>query len=99
MSKVRVQLFGRLGINLGSELLLDIKEKQPSIREVIEVLIQKDPSLKDILLAKNELSQGTILLLNGHAVNRAGAGLDTKLNTADKLTVDRLGFIEIVGGG
>ncbi len=99
MSKVRVQLFGRLGINLGSELLLDIKEKHPSIREVIEILIQKDPSLKDILLTKNELSQGTILLINGHAVNRTEAGLDTKLSASDKLTVDRLGFIEIVGGG
>ncbi|NHJ00782.1 MAG: hypothetical protein EAX86_01515 [Candidatus Heimdallarchaeota archaeon] len=99
MSKVRVQLFGRLGKNLGSELLIETKNKQTSIREVIEILIQRDPGLKDFLLSNDELSRGTILLINGHALDRSKAGLNTKLNDTDRVIIDCLGFIEIVGGG
>jgi hypothetical protein len=100
MIKIRIQLFGRLGVNLGSEVMLEFPNS-PTIFEVIQLLILKDPSLESLLLKNNELSQGTILLINGHVIDRSKntLGLKTKLSQKDQITVDRLGFLEIVGGG
>jgi hypothetical protein len=100
MIRLQIQLFGRLGVNLGQKLDLEFKNS-PTIREVIQSLIEKDPTLKHLLIRNNDLSQGTILLLNGHVIDRSrtGLGLNTKLTPKDQLTVDRLGFLEIVGGG
>ncbi len=99
MTKLQVQLFGQLGANLGSDLELDFVEKEPTIREVIKILIQKDPCLESLLLRGNDLRRGTILLINGHVIDRSEWGLDRKLNAQDRVTVDRLGFLPIVGGG
>ncbi len=98
MIKLRIQLFGRLGVNLGSNLEITF-EKEPTIREVISILIQRDPSLEKILLKNKELNPGTILLINGHSINRSESGLDNILNSEDSMTFDQLGFLEIVGGG
>lgn len=100
MIKLQIQLFGRLGVNLGSKVDLEF-EKSPNIREVIQVLIEKDPTLESLLIRNNDISQGTILLLNGHVIDRSKSslGLNTQLTPKDRLTVDRLGFLEIVGGG
>ncbi len=100
MIKLQIQLFGRLGVNLGSKVDLEF-QKSPTIREVIQSLIKKDPTLKSLLIRNNDLNRGTILLLNGHIIDRSetSLGLDTKLTPKDRLTVDRLGFLEIVGGG
>ena len=97
--KINVQLFGKLGVNLGSEVELELLTENPSIRDVILLLVKKDPSLKSQLLKHDEISQGTILLINGHGVNRSTTGLDTTLVSQDRITVDRIGFLEIVGGG
>ncbi|MFX0171239.1 MAG: MoaD/ThiS family protein [Candidatus Hodarchaeota archaeon] len=96
--KLRVQLFGRLGTNLGSDIELEFSV-EPTIRNVIQILIKKDPILESMLLKNNNLSPGTILLINGHPINRSELGLDKILKTRDKITLDRLGFLEIVGGG
>ena len=96
---IRVQLFGKLGVNLGSEVEVELLNDKPTIRDVISKLIDKDPSLDSLLLKRNEISQGTILLLNGHGVNKSTTGLDTLLVTQDRITIDRIGFLEIVGGG
>ncbi|MHA2224491.1 MAG: MoaD/ThiS family protein [Candidatus Hodarchaeales archaeon] len=98
MMKLQVQLFGRLGANLGSDILLEFSE-QPTIRKVIQTLIQKDPSLTELLLKNNELSNGTILLVNGHIVDRSTYGMERELKTKDRMTIDRLVFLETVGGG
>ncbi|MFX0182456.1 MAG: MoaD/ThiS family protein [Candidatus Hodarchaeota archaeon] len=98
MMKLRVQLFGRLGTNLGSDIELEFPV-EPTIREVIQILVKKDPILESMLLKNDNLNPGTILLINGHAINRSESGLDKILNTRDKVTLDRLGFLEIVGGG
>ena len=97
--KIRIQLFGKLGVNLGSEVELELLNENPSIRDVISLLIKKDPSLKVVLLKHDEISKGTILLINGHGVNRSTTGLDTLLISQDRITIDRIGFLEIVGGG
>ncbi|MHA1946370.1 MAG: MoaD/ThiS family protein [Candidatus Hodarchaeales archaeon] len=97
--KIRVQLFGKLGVNLGSEVELELLNENPTIRDVISLLIEKDPSLNLVLLKHDEISQGTILLINGHGVNRSTTGLDTLLVSKDRITIDRIGFLEIVGGG
>ena len=97
--KIRIQLFGKLGVNIGSEVELELLNEKPSIRDVISLLIKKDPSLKVVLLKHDEISQGTILLINGHGVNRSTTGLDTLLISQDRITIDRIGFLEIVGGG
>ena len=99
MTKLQVQLFGKLGANLGSDLELNFIEKEPTIRKVIKILIQKDPRLESLLLRGNDLRRGTILLINGHVVDRSEWGLDRKLSAQDRVTVDRLGFLPIVGGG
>ncbi|MCK5603779.1 MoaD/ThiS family protein [Candidatus Pacearchaeota archaeon] len=99
MTKLQVQLFGKLGANLGSDLELNFIEKVPTIRKVIKILIQKDPRLESLLLRGNDLRRGTILLINGHVVDRSEWGLDRKLSAQDRVTVDRLGFLPIVGGG
>ncbi len=65
MTKLQVQLFGKLGVNLGSDLELNFIEKEPTIRKVIKILIQKDPCLESLLLRGNDLRRGTILLING----------------------------------
>ncbi len=100
MIRIQIQLFGRLGVNLGSEIILEFSNS-PTIHEVIQSLILKYPTLESLLLKNNELSQGTILLINGHVIDRSkkNLGLKTKLNQKDQLTVDRLGFLEMVGGG
>ena len=98
MIKLRIQLFGQLGANLGSDIELNFSE-DPTIREVIQTLIQKDPPLNALLLKNHDLSHGTILLINGHIINRSNSGLDTKLTSSDRMTVDRLGFLQVVGGG
>ena len=98
MMRLRVQLFGRLGANLGSNIEFEF-ENEPTIRKVINKLIQKDPSLKSLLLKKDRLSLGTILLINGHIVDKSETGLDRRLRTKDRVTIDALGFLEIVGGG
>ena len=97
--KVKVQLYGRLSTNLGSNIELEILKQNPTINDVISLLIQKDPSLKNLLLKNNKLHQATILLINGHVVDRTTTGLDMHLNDQDQVTVDRIGFLEIVGGG
>jgi molybdopterin converting factor small subunit len=99
--KLQIQLFGRLGGNLGSEIVLEFAEisDTPTIRDVIRILIQKDPSLEPLLLRNEDLNPGTILLVNGHVLDRSKAGLDTQLKPQDTIIVDRLGFLEIVGGG
>ena len=97
--KIHVQLFGKLGVNLGSDVELELLDENPSIRDVLSLLIKKDPSLKSLLLKHDKISQGTILLINGHGVNRSTTGLDTTLVFQDRITVDRIGFLEIVGGG
>jgi len=97
--KICVQLFGKLGVNLGSEVELELLNENPTIRDVISLLIKKDPSLNLVLLKHDEISQGTILLINGHGVNRSTTGLDTLLISQDRITIDRIGFLEIVGGG
>ncbi len=97
--KIHVQLFGKLGANLGSEIELEILDKEPTIQDVVNTLIQKDPDLKLLLLNHEKLHQATILLVNGHVVNRSTTGLDTILNSKDHVRVDRIGFLEIVGGG
>jgi len=100
MVSIQIDLYGRLGINLGSKINLDFLENtNPTIRHVIARLIEMDPFLKDILLKNDELSQGTILLVNGHILNRSELGMDTPLEKEDHITVDKLGFLEIVGGG
>jgi hypothetical protein len=96
---VPVQLFGKLGANLGTKTEIEIFKDKPTIRDVIEILINQDPSLKPLLLKKNRLHQATILLINGHIIDRSENVLDTVLDISDKLIVDRLGFLEIVGGG
>jgi hypothetical protein len=98
MINLRIQLFGRLGVNLGSNLEITFNN-EPTIRDVINELINLDPSLRDTLLKNDELSTGTILLINGHIVNRSALGLETKLNSQDQMIIDQLGFLEIVGGG
>ncbi len=97
--KIHVQLFGKLGVNLGSEVELELLIENPSIRDFISLLIKKDPSLNSLLLKHDKLSPGTILLINGHGVNRSTTGLDTPLISQDRITIDRIGFLEIVGGG
>ncbi|PWI48199.1 hypothetical protein CEE45_07780 [Candidatus Heimdallarchaeota archaeon B3_Heim] len=97
--KIHVQLFGKLGVNLGSEIELEILDKEPTIRDVVNTLIQKDPDLKSLLLDHKKLHQATILLVNGHVVNRSTTRLDTILTSKDRVRVDRIGFLEIVGGG
>lgn len=100
MVSIQINLYGRLGTNLGTNIKLDFLENtSPTIRHVITKLIEMDPILKDILLKNDKLSQGTILLINGHIMNRSELGLDTPLKEEDHITVDKLGFIEIVGGG
>lgn len=98
---LQIQLFGRLGVNLGSKLVLEFPEisESPTIRDVIRILTQKDPSLESLLLRNEDLNPGTILLVNGHILDRSEAGLDTPLNPQDTITVDSLGFLEVVGGG
>ena len=97
--KIHVQLFGKLGARLGSEIELEILGNEPTIRDVINILIQKDPNLKSLLLDHEKLHQATILLVNGHVVNRSTTGVDTILTSKDRVRVDRIGFLEIVGGG
>ncbi|MHA1994737.1 MAG: hypothetical protein ACW97Z_09365 [Candidatus Hodarchaeales archaeon] len=97
--KIFVQLFGKLGANLGSEIELEILDENPTIRDIVYMLIQKDPDLKTLILDHDRLHQATILLVNGHVVNQTKTGLDMILNTKDQLRVDRIGFLEIVGGG
>ncbi len=98
MMKLQVRLFGRLGANLGSNVEFEFLEV-PTIRKVIHALVQKDPSLESLLLKNNKLNHGTVLLVNGHIVDRSKSVLDLRLSTKDRVTVDRLGFLEIVGGG
>ncbi len=98
MIKLQIQLFGYLGVNLGSYIELEFSQ-DPTIREVIHKLIQKDPPLKTLLLKNNDLSHGTILLINGHIIDRSRSGLETILRSEDRVTVDRLGFLQVVGGG
>lgn len=99
MIKLRVQLFGQLGANIGSDVELRFMEKEPTLREVIQMLIKKDPHLEPLLLKGNDLRRGTILLVNGHVVDRSEWGLDKSLSTQDRVTIDYLGFLPIVGGG
>jgi molybdopterin converting factor small subunit len=99
MTKLRIQLFGRLSANLGSDIELRFMEKKSTLREVIKLLIKKDPHLEPLLLKENNIKRGTILLLNGHIVDRSEWGLDKSLNTHDRVTIDQLGFLPIVGGG
>ncbi|MHA2346325.1 MAG: hypothetical protein ACXACP_06370, partial [Candidatus Hodarchaeales archaeon] len=87
------------GANLGAKTEIEILKDKATIRDVIEILINQDPSLKPLLLKKNRLHQATILLINGHIIDRSENVLDTVLDISDKLIVDRLGFLEIVGGG
>ena len=97
--KIKVQLYGRLCANLGSIVELEIPNSKPTLNDVISQLIKNDPSLERYLLNQGRLHQATILLLNGHIVDRSKRGLDTILTTQDQVTVDRIGFLEIVGGG
>jgi molybdopterin converting factor small subunit len=97
--KIYVQLFGKLGANLGSEIELDILNENPTIRDVVNMLIQKDPNLKSLILNHDRLHQATILLVNGHVLNQTINGLDMILDSKDRIRVDRIGFLEIVGGG
>ncbi|MFX0016716.1 MAG: MoaD/ThiS family protein [Promethearchaeota archaeon] len=97
--KLRIQLFGQLGANLGSNIELRFNEKEPTLREVIEMLIKKDEKLESLLLKGNDLKHGTILLVNGHIVDRSQWGLDESLKHRDHVTIDQLGFLPIVGGG
>jgi molybdopterin converting factor small subunit len=99
MMKLRIQLFGQLGANLGSDIELRFIERKPTLREVINILIKKDPQLEPLLLRGNNLKRGTILLINGHVVDRSEWGLDTNLSTQDRVIIDQLGFLPIVGGG
>lgn len=99
MIKLRVQLFGQLGANIGSDVELRFIEKEPTLCEVIQILIKKDPHLEPLLLRGNDLRRGTILLVNGHVVDRSKWGLDKSLSTQDRVTIDHLGFLPIVGGG
>jgi molybdopterin converting factor small subunit len=98
MTKLRIQLFGQLGANIGSDIELELPQN-PTLREVIKILIQKDPCLESLLLRGNDLRRGTILLINGHVIDRSERGLDRKLSAQDRVIVDRLGFLPIVGGG
>ncbi|UCG02245.1 MAG: MoaD/ThiS family protein [Candidatus Heimdallarchaeota archaeon] len=98
MTKLRIQLFGQLGSNLGSDIELEFRKKEPTLREVIKILIKKDPQLKP-LLRGNNLKRGIILLVNGHIVDRSEWGLDKNLSTQDSVIIDQLGFLPIVGGG
>ena len=97
--KIHVQLFGKLGVNLGSDVELELPNENPSIRDLVSLLIKKDPSLNSLLLKHDKISQGTILLINGHGVNRSTTELDTPLISQDRITIDRIGFLEIIGGG
>ena len=97
--KINVQLFGKLGAKLGAEVELEILDEKPTIRDVVNLLIQKDPNLKSLILDREQLHQATILLVNGHVVNQANTGLDMVLTAKDQVRVDRIGFLEIVGGG
>lgn len=99
MTKLRIQLFGQLGANLGSDIELKFLEREPTLREVIKILIKKDPRLEPLLLRGNNLKRGTILLVNGHVVDRSEWGLDKSLSTQDRVIIDQLGFLPIVGGG
>ncbi|MHA1974648.1 MAG: MoaD/ThiS family protein [Candidatus Hodarchaeales archaeon] len=100
MISIQIDLYGRLGINLGSQIILEFKDKYKlTLRQIISKLIQLDPTLKLILLNNKELRQGTILLVNGHAIDRSNFGLDTPITEGDRITIDKLGFLEIVGGG
>ena len=96
---VQIQLFGKLGATLGVETEIEILKEKPTIKDLIEVLINLDPSLEKLLLKHNRLHQATILLINGHMVDRSENILDKIIKTDDKLMVDRIGFLEIVGGG
>ncbi len=97
--KINVQLFGKLGANLGSNVEVEILDKNPTLRDVVNKLIEKDPGLKDLILDRERLHQATILLVNGHVANQTKTGLDMTLTSEDHVRVDRIGFLEIVGGG
>ncbi len=99
MTKLRIQLFGQLGANLGSDIELKFIEREPTLREVLKILIKKDPQLEPLLLRGNNLKRGTILLVNGHVVDRSEWGLDKSLSAQDLVIIDQLGFLPIVGGG
>ena len=99
MTKLRIQLFGQLGANLGSDIELRIEEKESTLRKVIRILINKDPELESLLLSGNNMKRGTILLVNGHIVDKSEWGLDRSLSTHDRVIIDQLGFLPIVGGG
>lgn len=99
MMKLRIQLFGQLGANLGSDIELRIEKKELTLREVIKTLINKDPKLESLLLSGNSIKRGTILLVNGHIIDRSEWGLDKNLSTHDRIIIDQLGFLPIVGGG
>ncbi|MHA1227496.1 MAG: MoaD/ThiS family protein [Candidatus Hodarchaeales archaeon] len=100
MVSIQIDLYGRLGTNLGSQIRLDFQDKYKlTLRQIISKLIQLDSTLKPLLLKNNELRQGTILLINGHAIDRSTFGLDTPITEGDRITIDKLGFLEIVGGG
>ncbi len=99
MIKLRVKLFGKLGANIGSDVELRFMKEEPTLHEVIKMLIKKDPKLESLLLRGNALNRGTILLINGHAVDRSEWGLDRSFSTQDRVLIDHLGFLPIVGGG
>jgi molybdopterin converting factor small subunit len=97
--KIKIQLYGRLCANLGSTVELEINNPKPTLNDVISQLIKNDPSLEQYLLNQGKLHQATILLVNGHVVDRSKTGLDTILTSKDQVKIDRIGFLEIVGGG
>jgi hypothetical protein len=97
--KINIQLFGKLGANLGSDVEIEVLDENPTLRNVLDILIEKDPRLRNLILDRERLHQATILLVNGHVVNQTKTGLDMVLNSEDRVRVDRIGFLEIVGGG
>ncbi|MFX1286425.1 MAG: MoaD/ThiS family protein [Promethearchaeota archaeon] len=97
--KLRIKLFGKLGAHIGSDIELKFMKEDPTLREVLKMLIKKDPKLESVLLRGNTISRGTILLVNGHVVDKSEWGLDKVLSAQDRILIDHLGFLPIVGGG
>ena len=97
--KVKIRLFGRIGKNIGSELILDLPRGTGTIGELFLQLTDLDPALEDILWeSKTEINTRILILKNGHPIVFTGS-LDTLLQDDDRVSIDSLSILEVVGGG
>ena len=97
--KVKIRLFGRIGKNIGSELILDLPGGTGTIGDLFLQLTDLDPALEDILWeSKTEINTRILILKNGHPIVFTGS-LDTLLQDDDRVSIDSLSILEVVGGG